>query len=71
MMPYDGYRLYQIERPKSAAETRFADNQTGQLAAAAAQLFRSLTRTRRVAPAQRRDVQPQAVRRAAEPATRC
>jgi len=70
MMPYDGYRLYQAERPKSAAEIRQADRQAGQLAAAVARLFRSITRTRRVTPAQRRDVQPQVSCRAAEPATR-
>jgi hypothetical protein len=44
MMPYDTYRLYQIERPKTAAEIRIADERAGQLAAAAAGLVRQLAR---------------------------
>ena len=43
MMPYEPYKLYQIERPKTATEIRLADERTGQLAAAAAGLFRQLT----------------------------
>ena len=35
MMPYDTYKLYQIERPKTAAEIRIADERAGRLAAAA------------------------------------
>lgn len=31
MMPYGSYQLYQIERPKSAAELRRADEQLGEL----------------------------------------
>jgi len=30
MMPYQVYQLYQLERPKSAAEIRRADEQLGQ-----------------------------------------
>jgi hypothetical protein len=32
MMPHGSYLLYQIERPKSAAEIRCADEQIGQFA---------------------------------------
>jgi len=51
MMPYQAYQLYQIERPKSAAEIRIADERAGRTAAA---LGRTL---RRLAPAvsRRRD----------------
>jgi hypothetical protein len=44
MMPYDTYRLYQIERAKSPAEVRHADEQAARLAAAASSLFRGITR---------------------------
>ena len=44
MMPYDTYRLYQTERPKTTAEIRRADQQAAQFAAAASSLFRALTR---------------------------
>ena len=42
MMPYEAYQLYQIERPKSAAEVRLADAQAGQVAAAVSGMFRQL-----------------------------
>ena len=32
MMPYQAYQLYQIERPKSRAEIRAADEQLGRMA---------------------------------------
>jgi hypothetical protein len=44
MMPYDTYRLYQVERAKSPAEIRHADEQAGRLASAASSLFRGITR---------------------------
>ena len=44
MMPYDTYRLYQIERAKSPAEVRRADEQAARLASAASLLFHSITR---------------------------
>ena len=44
MMPYDIYRLYQIERAKSPAEVRRADEQAARLASAASSLFRGITR---------------------------
>jgi hypothetical protein len=44
MMPYDNYRLYQIERAKSPAEVRRADEQAARLASAASSLFRGITR---------------------------
>jgi hypothetical protein len=43
MMPYNSYRLYQIERAKSPAEVRRADEQAGRLASAASSLFRGIT----------------------------
>ena len=47
MMPYDTYRLYQVERAKSCAEVRRADDQLGRLASAASSLFRGITRPAR------------------------
>lgn len=43
MMPYQTYQLYQIERPKSAAEIRSADERAGRTAAAVAGMLRRLT----------------------------
>ena len=71
MMPYDNYRLYQTERPKNAAEIRHADAMTGQLAAAASGLFRSITRPGRVARSYRRDSRSCAAQCTAQPAVRC
>ena len=39
-MPYQVYQLYQIERPKSAAEIRFADEQLGRAAESVSRLWR-------------------------------
>jgi hypothetical protein len=47
MMPYDTGRLYQIERAKSPAEVRRADEQAARLASAASSLFRAVTRPSR------------------------
>ena len=47
MMPYDTYRIYQIERNKSYAEVRYADEQAGRFACAVSSLLRGLTRPRR------------------------
>jgi len=44
MMPYDNYRLYQIERAKSPAEIQRADEQAARLASAISSLFRGMTR---------------------------
>jgi len=44
MMPYDTYRIYQIERAKSPAEVRRADEQAARLASAVTSLVRGLTR---------------------------
>jgi hypothetical protein len=44
MLPYDTYRLYQIERAKSPAEIRRAHEQAARLASAASSLFRSIMR---------------------------
>jgi hypothetical protein len=43
MMPYGSYRIYQIERVKSPAEVRRADEQAARLASAASSLWRGLT----------------------------
>ncbi len=42
MMPFDTYRLSDAERPRSVAELRAADQQSGELAAALARSSRSL-----------------------------
>ena len=43
-MPYDSYRLYQIERAKSPAEVQRADEQAARLMSAVSSLLRGLTR---------------------------
>ena len=43
-MPYDTYRLYQIERVNKPGEARRADEQAARLASAVSSLFRSITR---------------------------
>jgi hypothetical protein len=48
MMPYESYRLYQIERPKTAAEIRRADEHAGRLAAAVARMLAQLTRKTKI-----------------------
>jgi hypothetical protein len=61
-MPYDTYRVHQIERAKSPAEVRRADEQAARLAAAASSLFRDITRAlramRRPYPRPQRAVYP-------------
>ena len=47
-MPYDSYRLYQIERAKRPAEIRHADEQAARMASAASPVFRSIRRPFRV-----------------------
>ncbi len=47
MMPYETYRLYQIERPRTAPEIRIADERAGRTAAAVAQMLRPLVHPRR------------------------
>jgi hypothetical protein len=45
MMPYDTYRLHQIERAKSPAEVRRADQQAARIASAiSSSLFLGITR---------------------------
>jgi len=44
MMPYDNYRLYQIERAKSPAEIQRADERAARLASAISSLFRGMMR---------------------------
>ena len=43
-MPYDTYRLHQIERAKSPAEVQRADEQAARLMSAVSSLLRGLTR---------------------------
>jgi hypothetical protein len=49
MVPYDTYRIYQIERTKTLAEVRRADEHAAQLACAISSLFHSLMRPVRAA----------------------
>jgi hypothetical protein len=52
MMPLDSYRLYQVERPKSARETQRADEQAARFAAAVSWPFLAIARAvRRPNPA--------------------
>jgi hypothetical protein len=44
MMPYDTYRLYQIERAKSSAEIQRADEQAARFASALSWLFGGIMR---------------------------
>jgi hypothetical protein len=44
MTPYNCYQLYQIERPKSTAEIRYADVQAGLFAATIADLLHAVGR---------------------------
>lgn len=43
-MPYETYRLYQVERAKSPAEVQRADEQAARLISAVSSLLRRLTR---------------------------
>jgi hypothetical protein len=45
MMPYDTYRLYQVERAKRPAEVLRADEQAARFAPARASVFRGIART--------------------------
>jgi hypothetical protein len=55
MVPYDTYRIYQIERAKSFAEARRADEQAARAASAISSLLRGIARpvraVRRPSPA--------------------
>jgi hypothetical protein len=44
MMPYGSYQLYQIERPKSAAEIRRASQQQGELSRSLSTVWRNAKR---------------------------
>jgi hypothetical protein len=44
MMPYDTYRLYQLERTKSPREIQRADRQAAQFASALSGPFRAIAR---------------------------
>jgi hypothetical protein len=48
MMPYDSYRLYEIERTKSPVEVQRADEQAAVAASAASSLFRGIAQSLRV-----------------------
>jgi len=45
MVPYDTYRIYQVERAKSPAEVRRADEQAARVAAAISSLVRGVRPT--------------------------
>ena len=62
MMPYQSYQLWQIERPKSAAEQYAADARRGMFAAAVARSTRQATRRTAWAAAQSRPMIARAVR---------
>jgi len=47
MMPYDTYRFHQIERVKSTAAVRRADEQAARVASAVSALVHGLTRPAR------------------------
>jgi hypothetical protein len=47
MMPYDTYRLHQIERTKSPRELRYTDQREAQLVSAVSWLFRAVTQIAR------------------------
>jgi hypothetical protein len=49
MMPYDTYRLYQVERAKIPGEIQRADEQAARLASAVSWLFRAVLRPTRAA----------------------
>jgi hypothetical protein len=48
MMPYDTYRMYQVERAKGPGEIQRSAEQAARLASAVAWLFRAVTRPARV-----------------------
>jgi hypothetical protein len=54
MMPYPFFQLYQIERPKSAAEIRSADEQAGKAAASISLLWHRASKPTGVARAPHR-----------------
>jgi len=68
MMPYDTYRLYQVERAKSPGEIECSAEQAGRLASAAARLFRAVTRPPRAARRAYRAAGPDSASRLAAPA---
>jgi hypothetical protein len=47
MMPYDTYRIYQIERVKSPGEVGRADEPVARVASAVSSLLRGITRPAR------------------------
>ena len=49
VVPYDTYRIYQIERAKTLVEVRRADQQAARLASAISSLFHGLMRPVRAA----------------------
>jgi hypothetical protein len=47
LIPYDSYRLYQIERVKSHREIQFADEHAARFASAVSRPFRAIARAAR------------------------
>jgi hypothetical protein len=68
MMPYDTYRVYQIERAKSPGEIRRADEQAARLASAVSWLFRGIMRPARAVSRPHLAVRHDGAPRVAEPA---
>ena len=57
-MPYDTYRLYQIERTTSPAEVRRADEQAARAASAVSSLLRSIAGQRELSGSHSRPPRP-------------
>jgi hypothetical protein len=68
MMPYDTYRMYQVERAKSPGEIQRSAEQAARLASAVAWLFRAVTRSARAARRPYRAAGPDSASRLAAPA---
>lgn len=68
MMPYDTYRLHQIERAKSPREIRRADEQAAKLASAVSRLLRGIMRPARAVRGPRLAARCDGALRVAEPA---
>ena len=68
MMPYDTYRMYQVERAKSPGEIQRSAEQAARFASAVAWLFRAVTRPPRAARRPYRAAGPDSAPRLAAPA---
>lgn len=76
MMPYNSYRLYQIERARRPDEIRYADEQAARIASASSSPFRGIARLVRAmcrpSPAATRCLpRPGLTRSSVQPKARC